>query len=277
MVLDLKTKMNLFYRRLGNKNNKKIVVVHGLYGCSDNWLRIGRFLSEYFEVFLIDLRNHGKSPHNEIHTYESMKNDLLIFVEKHQIKKAHFIGHSMGGKVVLHFALKHQIKIEKIILVDISPFTYKNVESFSVRRKFHQKLINMMNNIELDNYKSRKEIDLFFKKKIKLPALRQFLLKNIKRSKENIFYWKINIKSLYKNMNEIIGGFTQNDFQKYKTDFHILFIKGENSVYISEEDISLIQTTFSNSKIEIIKDAGHWLHIEKEKVFLEKISLFFKK
>ena len=114
--------MKLFYRTYGE--GYPFIILHGLYGCSDNWVSIGKELSNTFQVFIPDIRNHGHSPHSHEHNYEVMKNDLLEFMNFHSIEKAILLGHSMGGKIAINFSLSYPERIKKLIILDIAPKTY---------------------------------------------------------------------------------------------------------------------------------------------------------
>ena len=114
--------MNLFYREMGE--GQPMIILHGLFGASDNWLSIAKVLSEHFKVYLIDQRNHGQSPHDDEFSYPALAEDLKAFIEQHKIDNAVILGHSMGGKTAMQFALDNQDAFEKLIVVDIGPKAY---------------------------------------------------------------------------------------------------------------------------------------------------------
>jgi pimeloyl-ACP methyl ester carboxylesterase len=260
--------MDLFYRKYGE--GPPLIILHGLYGSSDNWVSVGRELAENFAVYLIDQRNHGKSPHTADHNYDLMKEDLREFMEQHAIEKAIILGHSMGGKVAMFFAADYPEKISHLIVVDISPRSYKTTSSSQL--KMHESIIRAMYNIDFYGIQNRQEIDDILAKSIPQDRIRQFLLKNIHRSKDNEYSWSINIKTIKNELRNIMDGLDEN--QPAITGFPVLFIKGEKSDYIMNKDKEVIMNIFPYSDFETIPNAGHWLHAEQPELFMEKVNNF---
>ncbi|OFX53242.1 MAG: hypothetical protein A2046_08545 [Bacteroidetes bacterium GWA2_30_7] len=264
--------MNLFYRKYGV--GEPLLILHGLYGSSDNWFSIAKVLEKYFTVYLIDLRNHGQSPHSDVHDYNTMSADIEEFLEQQSLKKIFLLGHSMGGKISIKFTKNNPDLVKKLIIVDISPFTYENdSESLDIINS-HLKILKALSDLNVEKYNSREEVDLQLLKSIKDNKLRQFLLKNLKRNSDNIFYWTFNINSIKRNIYEILldGSLIENSEITVPT----LFIKGENSEYIPVEHFDKIKTIFINSEIVTIKNSGHWVHAENQKDFIECVYEFLK-
>ncbi|MBU8892674.1 MAG: alpha/beta fold hydrolase [Bacteroidales bacterium] len=260
--------MKLFFRKYGQ--GPPLIIIHGLYGSSDNWVSIGRKLSENFEVFLIDQRNHGKSPHSSDHNYQLLKEDLREFMDKQAIEKAIIVGHSMGGKTAMFFAAHYPEKVSILIVADISPKSYKATNSGQLLA--HSTIIRVMYNLDFYGITSRQEIDDILAKSIPENRIRQFLLKNIKRSKDNEYSWSLNIKTIRNELANIMEGLDEN--QSEITGFPVLFLKGGNSDYILDEDTKAIQKIFPYADIETIPNAGHWMHAEQPELFLKKIENF---
>ena len=260
--------MELFYRKFGQ--GPPLIIIHGLYGSSDNWLSIGKKLADNFEVFLIDQRTHGKSPHSQDHNYQLLKEDLREFMDNQSIEKAIIMGHSMGGKTAMFFAVDYPEKVSNLIIIDISPLAYKTTNSNQLLA--HASIIRAMYNLDFYGITSRKEIDNILAKSIPENRIRQFLLKNIKRSKDNEYSWSLNIKTIKNELTNIMEGFDENQIEI--TDFPILFIKGENSDYILDNDKEAISQFFPFAKIKTIPNAGHWLHAEQPELFLKKLKEF---
>lgn len=260
--------MELFFRKYGQ--GQPLIIIHGLYGSSDNWVSIGRKLAENFEVFIIDQRNHGKSPHSPNHNYQLLKNDLKDFMDQQSINEAILLGHSMGGKTAMFFAADYPKRVKQLIVVDISPRSYITTDSKQLLA--HNTIIRAMYNLDFYGIESRQEIDDILAKSIPEIRVRQFLLKNIKRHKSGEFYWGINIKAIKHELPNIIDGLRKD--QPEIKGFPILFIKGRNSDYISDEDRNLISRIFPFARIETIPNAGHWVHAEQPELFLQKIRNF---
>ena len=263
--------MDLFFRKTGSGD--PIIILHGLYGSSDNWHSIGRALADDHEVFMIDLRNHGHSPHHPEHNYRVMCEDLTDFFTLHHLDQAIFIGHSMGGKTALIFGMANPEKIKKMILVDISPFQYDldaSGEAIS-----HRHILQGLLAIKPDAISDRGEADKILQNFISSLSIRQFLLKNLKRDPGGRFYWSINLPVLAENLKGIFTGILREKEQgPLAIPFPLLFIRGENSSYISEKDEGDIRQLFPWSQIVTIKGAGHWVHAEQPESFLDAVRRF---
>ncbi len=264
--------MNLFFRKLGQ--GPPLIIIHGLYGSSDNWFTIGKKLAENFEVYLIDQRNHGQSPHTHEHNYILLKEDLREFMDQQSIEKAIILGHSMGGKTAMFFSADYPERISSLIVVDISPLSYLTTNSAQLLQ--HKIILDSMLSIDFSNISSREQVDAILSESIQQNQVRQFLLKNIKRSKDNKFHWGLNISVLQNELPKIIDGMNINDFKNKKsiTGFPVLFIKGSDSDYIQENDIKAILTIYPQAEFETINDAGHWVHAEQPKLFLKTVLQF---
>jgi len=264
--------MDLFFRKFGN--GPPLIILHGLYGSSDNWVSLGKKLSAGFEVYLLDQRNHGKSPHSPHHNYHLLKEDLKKFMDKQSIEKAIILGHSMGGKTAMFFAVDYPDRVNNLIIVDISPQSYKNTNSNQLNT--HSTIINAMYNVDFTQVKNRRDVDTILSSSIPSKRVRQFLLKNVSRTKDNHFAWSLNLESISNELENIMYGL---DTVKFKdgngiTGFPILFIKGEQSDYITTKDKKAIETIFPFAEIKTIPDAGHWLHAEQPELFLKTVQDF---
>jgi esterase len=248
--------MKLFYRELGH--GQPIIILHGIFGSSDNWLTQARILSSQYRLFSLDLRNHGQSPHSDDFDYPSMVADLLEFIEEHKLENPIVIGHSMGGKVAMNFALAHPEKLEKLIVVDIAPRPY-NLE--------HYVIVNGLKAVPIKTLISRQEADAALTPFIPEPDVRQFLLKNLQRKPEGGFIWKINLPVIDQNLSKI--GY---DLQfEGKFEKPTLFIKGGKSKYVRDEDVAHIKEIFPKAEL-VTLDTGHWVQAEKPKEFVEEVQ-----
>lgn len=254
--------MNLFYRKEGNGH--PVIILHGLFGMSDNWMSIARKISKKHTVYIIDQRNHGRSEHDDVFNYDVLLDDLNAFIIKHKLERPKLIGHSMGGKVVMRYALNFPEKIERVVVVDIAPKTYYHTHF----ETFFEALFK----VDLNNIKSRTDADNVLHQFIHNTAIRQFLLKNLYRDKSNQFSWKINLKGIYENMNKIMAGLQ--DVRQF--DGPALFVRGGQSDYVLDGDFSLIYKWFPNARIETIAKATHWLHADAPDEFCDSIRPFFE-
>lgn len=251
---------SLFYRELGQ--GQPIVILHGIFGSSDNWLTQARILSEHYRVLSLDLRNHGQSFHDDQFDYPVMVSDLEAFIDEHQLRDPIVIGHSMGGKVVMNFALAHPEKLQKLIVVDIAPKPY-NLE--------HYVILEGLKAVPIQTLTSRQEADAALTPFVPEPDVRQFLLKNLQRKPEGGFTWKINLPVIDKNLGNIgLDLHYPGTFEK-----PTLFIRGARSKYVKDEDMTRIRQVFPNVMLETL-DTGHWVQAEKPKEFVELVMKWLK-
>lgn len=263
--------MNLFYRKAGN--GSPLIILHGLYGSSDNWITIGNKLAETHTVFMADLRNHGHSPHSDSHTFNDLKNDLFQFMDRHHLHKATLLGHSMGGKTALWFAAEYPEKVERLVIADIAPKDYFTLNENS-QYYLHRNILLAMLEIDFSAIQSREEVNDRLSEKIDDAPIRSFLLKNLVRDRDNHrLKWRLNVKALYEHLDEIVGGVNPRWFEDRIPIFSypIHFIRGLKSIYILDEDIRLIKGIYPDAKITGIPGTGHWLHAEKPEDFIRAV------
>ncbi len=261
--------MKLFYRDF-NKGEATIIL-HGLYGSSDNWLSIAKKLDNNNRVIIPDLRNHGQSPHSLIHSYYDMALDIKELCSLLKLNQVNLIGHSMGGKLAMQFACMFPQIVKSLAVIDIAPINY-NCEKYNKHIRYHRDTIKEMLNYNFKEKKSITEIDNDFSYNIKNISTRQLILKNIKRNK-GIFEWKINIESINNNFYNIFNNSLTNNHLFHKSS---LFIKGENSDYIDIQDLKIIGKHFPNSKLISIPNTGHWIHTENPNCLINILNNFHK-
>lgn len=265
--------MKLFYSKTGQ--GPALIILHGLYGSGDNWINIARALSSEFTVYLVDQRNHGRSPHCVSHTYSEMATDIKELVAKLNVDNINIIGHSMGGKTAMTYALENGNNVNKLIIVDISPFSYLGIDTFSNQYDFHKGIIECFEKAPIASFTSRKEVDDFFAQSIKDVNVRLFLLKNLHRLKSGKFEWKLNIQTIANSLEDIIGEVPP--IKLGATSFtNTLFIKGGKSPYISKDDMEGIADIFTNSTFITYENSGHWLHAEEPEKFTRDVLSFLK-
>lgn len=269
--------MKLFFRQEGD--GFPLVIVHGLYGSSDNWLTVAKKLSGDYKVYLIDQRNHGRSPNAEEHSYGAMAADLAEFFDDQHIESAILIGHSMGGKTAMHFAADYPERVGKLIVVDIAPKDYFLLNDES-QYYLHNNILRTMMEIDFSKIETRKQVEDFLLERIDSAQIVQFLLKNVHRSKESHqFEWRLNVPVLYDTLDEIIKGVNAHWFDDRLPilNYPVLFIKGALSNYILPEDIPSIRRIYPEAEIAEIPAAGHWLHAEQPQMFMETLINFLNK
>ncbi len=247
--------MKLFSRELGEGD--PVVVLHGLFGSSDNWLTQAKLLGNHYKVFSIDLRNHGQSPHSDDFDYPAMVGDLHEFINDKALQNPVIIGHSMGGKAAMNFALAHPDKLSKLIVVDIAPKAY-NLEHYTIAEGLKA--------IPVDKVASRNEAEEILSGHVPEPDVRQFLLKNLQRRSGGGFSWKINLPVISDKLANVGA-----DLQfPGKFDKPTLFIRGARSRYIADSDWHRITEIFPNAELKSM-ETGHWVQAEKPQEFADAV------
>ncbi len=255
--------MEILHSKILGKG-ESLLILHGFLGMSDNWKTLGNKFAEYYEVHLIDQRNHGRSFHSDEFNYELLADDLLNYIEYHQLERVHLIGHSMGGKTVMFFAISNPEKVNKLMVADIGPRYYS---------AHHEDILNGLNAIDFSTVNSRKDIEDQLSNYVSEVGVRQFLLKNVYRVTKEEFGFRFNLKSLTENYDEV--GVALPSLTQFNGE--TLFLRGGNSGYIDDNDRNLIEAHFPNSEIVTVKNAGHWLHAENPLDFYNYVVSFLAK
>lgn len=255
--------MFLNYKKIG-ETGKPLIVLHGVFGLLDNWLTISKTISEQgYMLYLVDQRNHGRSPHEEPMDYPSFSSDLKEFLDQQNIENPHLLGHSMGGKTIMQYAADYPGTYDKLVIVDIGPKAYPI---------HHTKILKGLNAIPIDEIASRNEADAVLAEYEPIVSVRQFLLKNLYRKDEGGFGWRFNLPVLTSSMSKI-GVATSYDAP---VNNPTLFIRGEKSDYIKDEDWEDILKIFPNAELKTIANAGHWVQAEQPQAFVECLMAFLK-
>lgn len=254
--------MQLNYKVYGS--GEPLLILHGLFGMLDNWQTIARQLETRYTVYLIDQRNHGRSPHDALHSYPAMAGDLHAFLMQTGIESANILGHSMGGKTAMQFALTFPRQVKKLIVVDIGVKRYSGT---------HEHIMDALRSIDLSAVHYRADAEKVLLDKIPEFSVRQFLLKSLQRNTDGSYSWKFNLDALYDNYDEHILAAVES---KHVFSGETLFISGEKSPYISPDDWPEIQMLFPGARRIVIPGAGHWVHAEQPKLLLDAIVPFLE-
>ncbi len=253
--------MKLNYKQYGS--GPPLIILHGLLGSLDNWHTLAKQFGEEYGVYTIDQRNHGKSPHSEHLSYPLMADDLYEFMQDQQLTSARFIGHSMGAKTAMQFALNHPVMAEQLVLVDMHP--QKNAPS-------HQAIFEALKSVDLSKIERRSDADEQLKPMIQDFGIRQFLLKNLTRTGEGKYGWKVNLQALENEYDKILEGVNHGTFEG-----PVIFLKGGKSDYITEKNLPEYQQIFPNAELKTIDESGHWIHAEAPQKFYDTVRAFLSK
>jgi esterase len=255
--------MELAYRKYGE--GQPLLILHGLFGQSDNWNTLAkRFGEQNLEVYTIDQRNHGLSPHSETWNYEAMADDIKEFTETYRLHKPILLGHSLGGKTAMFFALNYPGILDKLIVADMSPRAYQ---------PHHDDVLDALNAVNFSKISTRKDAEVVLNEYIPDFGTKQFLLKNIYWDNTNTkMNWRFNLAVITKNYDEILVAAPEKT-----SDINTLFLRGEKSNYITDvTDIPEIAKRFTHYKLKTIANAGHWVHAEQPETFYQDVISFIK-
>lgn len=253
--------MKLFYRRFGT--GQRFLILHGLFGISDNWVTLGKRFAERYEVIIPDLRNHGRSPQSPVFDLPSMEEDVLELIEEGNEGPVLLMGHSLGGRVAVNLALNHPRRIGKLVIVDISLRNYPPQAE-------HLALIEAMRSVDLSAAKSRTQASEQLGTHIPSLKLRQFLLKNLYWRDRGELGWRLNLPVISRNLPAIFEyGTVPGSYPG-----PALFVRGERSGYILESDLPAIHKTFPGVTVTTISGASHWVHDDNPGAFYQVVKSF---
>ncbi len=250
---------DLYFKTYGSIQNPHLIILHGFLGSADNWHTLAKQFSENYYVWTIDQRNHGRSPHVYEFNYDVLVDDLYEFIDFHKIYQPILLGHSMGGKVVMQYALYFPQLVSKLIVADMAPYAYNH---------HHEAVLDALRTIDLSQYNKRESIEEALKQYIPEWDTRQFIMKSI-FFENGQYHWRFYRDSLLDNYEQILKSVQGKPFEK-----PTCFIKGSNSQYIKEERWNEILALFPKAHLKIIDKAGHWIHAEKPNEFYSAVMQF---
>lgn len=253
--------MQLYYREFGQ--GQPVIILHGLFGQSDNWVTIGRRIADQFHVFIPDQRNHGQSPHATVHSFPAMADDLAEFIAEHHLEDPIIIGHSMGGKTAMTYALENPGKVKKLVVIDISPRRYPE-------RVTHTLVISQMMGIDLQTVTTRTEVEKILNSRIPDNRVRMFILKNLYYKIHGQLAWRLNLEAINQSMDLLFDRIDSDNQYAGPT----LFVRGGKSDYIADEDTVLIKKLFPEAVIKTISGATHWVHADAPEELCSMLSSF---
>lgn len=250
--------MKLFFRLSGQ--GRPLIILHGLFGSSDNWYTLSKTFSKHYAVYVVDQRNHGQSQHADEMNYAALTEDLHDFVTEHQLTRPMIIGHSMGGKTTMNYAVKYPDEIDRFVIVDIVPKVYP---------MHHDHILEGLHDIPFGHLSSRTEADAILSRNVPEPEVRQFLLKNLGRRPDGGFEWKINLEAIDRHIGELGEGMIYSGKQAGSC----LFIRGKKSNYYGPGDEDRIRAVFPNAEI-VTMDTGHWVQAERPEEFAQIVLTY---
>lgn len=257
--------VELHVQQLGDGSKPPLVILHGLFGSGDNWRTLALQWEEDYTVYLLDQRNHGRSPHDDRFDYPALAADLNRFLEERDLRGVRLIGHSMGGKTAMEWAAHHPERLLGMVVADMAPVAYN---------AHHTLILEALNAVDVANAASRQSVDeALLQGGIEDEGVRQFLLKGLTRRTEGGFRWRFNLEVITRDYNHILDGVAEDA----QVDVDALFLYGGNSYYVLPAYHPIIRARFPKAILEEMPGAGHWLHAEQPEVFYERVSAYFKR
>ncbi|MFO0362414.1 MAG: alpha/beta fold hydrolase [Flavobacteriales bacterium] len=253
--------MKLFRQSFGQ--GQPLIILHGLFGSGDNWLTHAKALSAGFHVIVADQRNHGRSPHDPLMSYEAMSADLLDLIAEEGLRDIILVGHSMGGKTAMHFTREYHYLVDKLVVVDMGIRRYP---------PHHDRIFQGLFAADVRNAASRKEVGERLSPFVADPATLQFLMKNLYWKESGKLDWRFNLPVLHESIDAILSEISS------ENPVHVpaLFMRGGRSGYIAEGDFPSIRSFFPQAEFATVQDAGHWPHAEAPAEFLDILSRFIR-
>lgn len=252
--------MDLFFRQYGQ--GPPLVILHGLLGAGSNWVTLARrVFGSYFTVYVPDQRNHGQSGHGEAFDYMTLADDIEDFFDARGLERAHVIGHSMGGKAAMEFALTRPKRVERLVVVDIAPRAYPDR---------HSHILQAMKSVDPSSFDRRDGIEAALAARLTDPKVVQLMLKNVDRGEDGLFRWAVNLEAIEHGYPQIRDG-----LETWNTwDGPALFVRGERSDYLAEGDMELVRSYFPNARLDTVPAAGHWVHADHPAAFSRLVLEF---
>lgn len=238
-----------------------LIILHGFLGSSDNWRAMSKRFATHFKVYCLDLRNHGASPHHPAMSYPAMAEDLREFFASEKIDHAHLIGHSMGGKIAMQFALDESHSVKRLVVIDIAPRAYPPT---------HRPLLAALKALELATCNSYGDVDRVLEREIRDNQVRQFVIKNLSRGADASLHWRIGLDEIISNYDALTEAVNADRAVATRT----CFIRAGRTNFIGDADIPRIRQLFPNAEIVTVTDAGHWVHIDAADRFYQTVTGF---
>lgn len=252
--------MDLFYREYGS--GPPLVILHGLLGAGGNWHTLARrVFGATHRVLVPDQRNHGRSPHGDAFDYATLADDLEDFLNARGLATTAIMGHSMGGKVAMEFALTRPERVDRLIVVDIAPRAYPDR---------HRPILDAMRAVDPSAMTRRNEVRDAVARHLADPEVVDLVLKNVERRGDGSMAWAVHLDAIERHYLHIMDGL--DTWATY--DGPTLFVRGDRSDYVRDEDLETIRAFFPTAVLETVADAGHWVHADHPAAFSRVVRSF---
>ncbi|WP_111411895.1 alpha/beta fold hydrolase [Billgrantia lactosivorans] len=238
-----------------------LIVVHGLLGSADNWRSHVKQWQARRRVVAVDLRNHGRSPHAEGMSYREMAGDLLALMDRLQITRAHLLGHSMGGKIVITLARLAPERVVSLIVADIAPQAYGHG---------HDAIFAGLRHLQRGKPTNRREADALLSEHVEERGVRLFLATNLERGDNGALRLRIGLDQIEAGYRDIM----QAPAGEGAFEGPTLVLRGGKSHYVPDSALPNLREVLPNARLVTLEEAGHWLHAEQPEAFQSAVEEF---
>lgn len=256
--------MTLYFREYGKRTaaNPPLLLLHGLFGSSANWMGIARQLADDHYIIVPDLRNHGRSAHDPDMSYTAIVNDLLVLMGELACAEVALIGHSMGGKACMYFALQYPQHVAGLVVVDMAPASYSHD---------FDEAFDAFASVDLKSIVDRRSAQMQLSTRLNSDTLASYLLQNLVRTASG-WEWRLNIEAL-KEQSQLITEFDPPPASKPYAG-KTTFIYGQQSDYVRPDHYPEIRRWFPGAGLIPIANAGHWVYFEQPEAFMMVLKNF---
>jgi pimeloyl-ACP methyl ester carboxylesterase len=249
--------LNLICETVGS--GPPLVVLHGLFGSSGNWRGVARELAATHSVHSVDLRNHGASPWADSMDYVEMADDVRQLIERLGLERPTVMGHSMGGKTAMALALCHPERVGRLIVVDIAPLSYADTLT---------PFAEAMRSADVVAAASRAEVQRRLQQSVPDRGVVPFLMQNLVTRNDH-FDWRLNLLGISTAMPQLCA--FPSALLGLRFAGPVAVIAGEHSDYVAQRDGASFRPMFTQVEVEVIEDAGHWVHADQPAAFLASV------
>lgn len=253
-------RLNVIEAGPGDRVAAPVVLIHGLFGQARNLGRIQRHLAETRATFAFDLRSHGLSPHGPL-DIRRMADDVAETMDQLGLDSAVVVGHSLGGKTAMATALAHGDRVRRLLVADIAPVPYR-----------HENLryAEAMKGLPLAPGLTRAEAHAGLAHMIGDQGVRDLLLQNLDFTDPP--HWRIGLDDIIASIETAEGWPDWPAETRYEG--RTLFLRAEHSDYVLPAHEAAIRRFFPKASLATLRDAGHWLHVDRPEDFIAIVSDF---
>jgi esterase len=261
---------DLFTETKGDPKNPAVLCIHGLLGVSRNLWRLTEGIAKagYF-VIAYDQRGHGRSPWasnpDEQYALPSLAADAIGVLGQFGIAQAHFVGHSMGGRVALAASILAPDQIKSLCLLDVG---------HRITPQAMEEIHHIIDPLPLEGFKSKDEAMAFLQSHYK-EAIAQFLFSNLRSSSSSgaPLKWVFDLAGMRRFLQ---AGLQLDQSQALKQlQCPVKLLRGEKSRYVTAGDEAAMVALQPALDCVTIPGAGHWLHVDNLQSTLHEVLQFF--